>query len=169
MIAPLREIGMIEDEFQGETINFSGEQYAEMGIHDPKDGPEGPESGFQVGPGTSEADRVWGRRLGDSFRSTLPGGCPDHLPKAPDRRTITSDPPGISHRGTPGSHRSANQVSCGQRVFSPRPSVPDGRQPGESPGRVARRHPRSHSSPHFRRAFAERRCGRPSPDTGSAP
>jgi hypothetical protein len=169
MIDPLREIGMIENEFQGETINFSGAQYAEMGIHDPEDGPESPESGLQVGPGTSEAGRVWGRRLVDSFRSTLPGECPDHLSKAPGRRTITSDPPGISHRGTPGSQHSANQVSCGQRVFSPRPSVPDGRQPGESRGRVARHHPRSRSSPHFRRAFAERRCGRPSPDTGSAP
>ena len=65
--------------------------------------------------------------------------------------------------------RKIKRPRSGQRVFLPRPSVPDGRQQGESPGRVARPHPRSHSSPHFRRAFAERRCGRPSPDTGSGP
>ena len=89
--------------------------------------------------------------------------------RKPKRKHIRLHQPGISRRGTPWSNRSTNRVSCLRRVFSPRPNVPGGRRPGESPGQVARRHPRSHSHPHFLRPFAERRCGRPSPDTGSGP
>ena len=56
-----------------------------------------------------------------------------------------------------------------RRVFSPRPRVPDGRQQGESFYPVAGRRRRSHSLRHRLPACAERRCGRPFPDTGSAP
>jgi hypothetical protein len=38
---------------------FGRRVYAEMGIHDPEDGPESAQSSFQVGPGTNETDRIW--------------------------------------------------------------------------------------------------------------
>jgi translation initiation factor 1 len=60
-------------------------------------------------------------------------------------------------------------VSCVGRGFSLRPSVPDGRRPGESLCQVARRHQRSHSLPHSQRAFGGRRYGRPFHGIGSAP
>jgi len=70
---------------------------------------------------------------------------------------------------TSWSSHSTHCVRCVRRVFSPRPSVPDGRQQGESPCRIAQPHQLSHSSRHSRRASAGRRCGRQSADTGSAP
>ncbi len=80
---------------------------------------------------------------------------------------------GVALRQAQGERKWFNELlSQGARnfgLFSPRPSAPDGRQQGESPSRVARRHRLSRSSRHSRRASAGRRCGRQSPDTGSAP
>ena len=53
-----------------------------MGIHDPENGLESPESIFHAGPGTGEAYGIRGGRLGDGLGGPFPGVLDNILKKA---------------------------------------------------------------------------------------
>jgi hypothetical protein len=59
---------------------FGRRMYAKMGVHDPEDGLESPESTFHAGPGTGQAYGIRRRRLGNRLGHSLPGVL-DYFPE----------------------------------------------------------------------------------------
>ena len=100
-----------------------------------------------------------------------PRRCKKHEPRDNEIRHVKTHRPSSASvaPATFWSGHSTERVKfCPQRLFSPQPSVPDGRQPEGWSSRVARCRPRSRASHRSRLPFAGPRCDRPSPDSGSA-